>query len=477
MTAARACRAALCAALSAGALAGCGDAPAAPSAAAREARAGQWRGWVLASGDELRPAAPPAVGSAAAARELDEVVRRQGARTAAGDSLVRRWAGSPTAAWDSAALRVLDFYFPLLPSVRVATPVRAARAMALLNVAMHDALVATWDAKYAYGRPAPAEADRRVRALAPGGVPSYPSEHAAAGAAAAAVLAYAFPMVDTLAFHAMAREAGDARVAAGAAYPSDVEAGAAIGRLVAARVLARARADGAAEPWAGAVPVGAGMWAPTPTKFVDVPFDANAGAWRTWVIASGSALRPEAPPAVGSPAFLRGSAELREIAAARTASQLAVARFWSTDAPSVIWEKDLLREVAARRLGPVSAARAHALASVAMYDAFVACWDAKFAFWLARPVTTDPALRTVFPTPPFPSYPSGHSTISAAAAEVFAELFPDAAGAYHARALEASLSRVYAGVHYRFDVEAGEALGARVGRAVVARAREDGAAR
>ena len=225
------------------------------------------------------------------------------------------------------------------------------------------------------------------------------------------------------------------------------------------------------------MPAGAGMWAPTPTKFVDVPFDANAGAWRTWAIPSGSALRPAAPPAVGSPAFLQGVAELREIALARTAPQLAVARFWSTDAPSVIWEKDLLREVAARRLGPVSAARAHALASVAMYDAFVACWDAKFAYWLARPVTVDPGLRTVFPTPPFPSYPSGHSTISAAAAEVFAELFPDAARAYHARALEASLSRVYAGVHYRFDVEAGEALGAGVGRLVVARAREDGAPR
>lgn len=110
-----------------------------------------------------------------------------------------------------------------------------------------------------------------------------------------------------------------------------------------------------------------------------------------------------------------------------------------------------------------------------MYDAFVACWDAKFSFWLERPVTADPAVRTVFSTPPFPSYPSGHSTISSAAAEVFAELFPDAAPAYRARAAEAPVSRVYAGVHYRFDVEAGDSLGARVGRAVVLHAREDGA--
>ena len=112
-----------------------------------------------------------------------------------------------------------------------------------------------------------------------------------------------------------------------------------------------------------------------------------------------------------------------------------------------------------------------------MYDAFVACWDAKFTYWLARPVTADSTLRLVFPTPPFPSYPSGHSTISSAAAEVFAELFPDAAQMYRDRAIEASYSRVYAGVHYRFDVVTGDSLGVSVGRAVVRRARDDGVAR
>jgi len=244
---------------------------------------------------------------------------------------------------------------------------------------------------------------------------------------------------------------------------------------VAARVIARARADGAEESWAGTVPTGDALWRPTPVKFVRVPFDANAGRWRTWVLASGSASRPPPPPAAGSATFLRDLAELRTLSSSRTAGQADVARYWATDAPSVIWEKYMLREVAARGLGPVRAARAEALASVAMYDAFVACWDAKFTYWLERPVTADSSVRTVFPTPPFPSYPSGHSTISSAAAEVFADLFPDSARAYRARAEEASLSRVYAGVHYRFDVETGDSLGARVGRAVVQRARGDGA--
>lgn len=132
-------------------------------------------------------------------------------------------------------------------------------------------------------------------------------------------------------------------------------------------------------------------------------------------------------------------------------------------------------EIASHNLGPMHASRALALASTAMADALIACWDGKFFYWLERPISADSTIRTTFSTPPFPSYPSGHSTQSAAAAEVFAYLFPDAAEYYHAKAHEASRSRVLAAIHYRFDIEAGEALGAAVGRAAVTRAKQDGA--
>src|ERR1043166_6037609 len=132
-------------------------------------------------------------------------------------------------------------------------------------------------------------------------------------------------------------------------------------------------------------------------------------------------------------------------------------------------------ELARHTVGPMHAARALALASTAMSDAMTACWDAKFFYWLERPISADTTLRTAISTPPFPSYPSGHSTQSAAAAEVFAYLFPDRAEYYRAKADEASHSRVLAGIHYRFDIEAGEALGRLVGAAAVARARGDGA--
>ena len=454
---------------------GCGgDDPTSPGQVAR-GEVAEWSTWVLPTSDALRPAAPPADNSTQTASELAEIVQLQGARTAATDSLVRTYDGDPAAAWSRLAVERLDFYWPLLPDVRIATPVRAARITALLHVAIHDAMVAAWDAKYEYNRPAPARASSRVRALVPlDETPSYPSEHAAAAAAAAMILPYAFPVDDTVAVTQQARAAAESRIVAGAAYRSDVEAGWALGRAVAQRVLARAMQDGSAQAWTGSVPSGLGMWQPTPPRRVQVPFDATAGSWRTWVIPSGNAYRSGPHPAVGSAAFTADMNELLALAnGGRTTQQIDAARFWATDAPSIRWELFIEDEIASHRLSIPHAARARAYLSVTMYDAFIACWDTKYTYWLARPVTLDPALKTVFSTPPFPSYPSGHSTQSSAAAEVMAELFPDRAELYRKKGEEASLSRIWAGVHYRFDVLAGEEMGRKVGEAVIERMRRD----
>ncbi|HEU5186295.1 MAG TPA: phosphatase PAP2 family protein [Gemmatimonadaceae bacterium] len=448
----------------------CGDTPVEPAIAA-DVSAGEWRTWVIANGAALRPPAPPSNASA----ELGEIIALQQSVTPAENAMIQKWNTLPTTAWHNLALDLFGFYWILLPDVRLATPARSARAFALLHVAMYDALVATWDAKYAYDRVAPARADSRVRALVPvTDVPSYPSEHAAAAAAAAAVFTYLFPDEDTASFSALAREAGEARIAAGASYRSDVEAGYAIGRAVAAAVIERARTDGSDAAWAGTVPDGPTAWRPTPPRNVEIPFDPTAPQWRTWVIASPSVFRPPAPPAMDSPAFAVDLGELRQLSTSRTVAQADTARFWASESPSSRWEVFIGEEIARRGLTPMRAARALALASVATYDAMIACWDAKYTYWLMRPISADPTLKTVFSTPPFPSYPSGHSTLSSAVAEVFAELFPDAADYYRRKAVEASISRVLGGVHYRFDVTVGEHLGVQVGEAVVEWAREDG---
>ena len=176
------------------AIAACGDDPVSPGSSAGAEVAG-WKTWVLPTADALRPPAPPTSGSAAEASELDEIVRLQSSRTPATDSIVRAWSGDPGAPWSRMAVDRLNFYWPLLPDVRIATPVRAARIMTLLHVAMYDAIAATWDAKYAYNRSPPVRASSRIRALTSvDGTPSYPSEHAAVAGAAAEILAYAFPI-------------------------------------------------------------------------------------------------------------------------------------------------------------------------------------------------------------------------------------------------------------------------------------------
>jgi membrane-associated phospholipid phosphatase len=431
---------------------------------------------VLPNASAVRPAPPPASSSAQEKQELDEIVALQANRTAASDSLVQYWGGLPTTPWHEETLNILEFYWALLPDVRAATPVRSARILALVNVAMYDAMLAAWDAKYAYNRPAPSAVDSRVKALVDGGgVPSYPSEHAAVAAAAAAVLSYVFPFVDTTTFHALEKQAGDARVAAGVSYRSDVDAGYAIGRAVAARVIARAMGDGSSAPSTATAPDESWAWKPTPPRREKDPFDVNAGAWSTWVIARGDQFRPPPPPMPGSARFTQDLNELLQIGRTRTTAQADTARYWATDAPSSRWEVFMDDEIAAHHLGPVHAARALALASTAMADALIACWDGKFYYWLERPITADSTLHTALSTPPFPTYPSGHSTQSAAAGEVFAYLFPDRADYYRLKAHEASISRVLAGIHFRFDIDAGEKVGQAVGAAAVARAKADGA--
>jgi len=101
------------------------------------------------------------------------------------------------------------------------------------------------------------------------------------------------------------------------------------------------------------------------------------------------------------------------------------------------------------------------LMSAAAFDALIGCFDAKYHYWFIRPAQADAGIHTVFPTPQHPSYPSAHSCFSGAYSEVLAAAFPSERARLAAVAQEASLSRLYAGIHYRFDFERGLELGRR----------------
>jgi membrane-associated phospholipid phosphatase len=116
------------------------------------------------------------------------------------------------------------------------------------------------------------------------------------------------------------------------------------------------------------------------------------------------------------------------------------------------------------------AARILALANMAGFDAGIGCFDAKFAYWLVRPSTADPAITLAVPLPNHPSYISGHSCNTASYAAVFADAFPSERGQLDAMVEEAGLSRIYGGLHYRFDCVAGQVLGRQVAAQVLATA-------
>ena len=102
----------------------------------------------------------------------------------------------------------------------------------------------------------------------------------------------------------------------------------------------------------------------------------------------------------------------------------------------------------------------------------VACFDAKYTYWQIRPYQQGSS--PVFPTPNHPSYPGAHACSSSSSAAALAYLFPRDAVALNQRAEEAAESRIWAGIHYRSDTDAGLALGRAVARLVIDRAKNDG---
>lgn len=118
---------------------------------------------------------------------------------------------------------------------------------------------------------------------------------------------------------------------------------------------------------------------------------------------------------------------------------------------------------------PGRVAAAYAALNIALYDSMVACWDAKYTYWYIRPHQLDAELRPVVNVPGHPSYPSAHSCLSSAASGVLAQQFPADAPAMHELARRASESRIADGLHFRFDVDAGNAIGQVVAELVAAK--------
>ncbi len=424
-----------------------------------------WRPWLLTSPDQVRPQSVPRFDPA----ELDELRDLQERRSGEIPAMVEFW-DDPTIImpWTNLALDLIKAHRP--------SPVRAGRALALLHTTLFDTLLATADARRQSDRPHPSVADPAIIPL--GKVTprrgSFPSEHAAVATAAATVLTYLFPATPARDLTALADEAAMSRLWAGQATRGDLEAGEAIGRAVGQRAVTYGQNDLSSLTWDGSRPsLGAGVWEPTPPAYDNPPLEPTAGRWRPWILPDGAAFRPGPPPSYRSPAWRAEVEAVRFAVTHRTRAQAEAAHAWDGGPGTVtlggLWielARDLIRD---HNLTSLSAARVMALTSVALFDAAICCWDAKYTYWMARPITVDTGLNVLLPTPPVPAYTSSHATISSAAATVLSYLFPAREAELAGRAAEARNSRLWAGIHFPIDNDMGAANGAMLGRLVMAR--------
>jgi hypothetical protein len=207
----------------------------------------------------------------------------------------------------------------------------------------------------------------------------------------------------------------------------------------------------------------------------------NFGKVAAWMMTAADVAkeRPGPPPSTSSAQMQQELAEVRDTVDRLTGDQLKVAYRWNDGAgtytPPGHWNDIATEHVRDAHWSEVRAARALALLNMALHDAAVGCWDAKYAYFNPRPSQLDPSIKTVIGLPNFPSYTSGHSTFSAAAAVVLSYLFPGGAGNFEAMRDEAGISRLYGGIHYRSDIETGKEHGQRIGAYTVSFARQDGA--
>jgi len=479
------------------------------SPASGDANAGNWRMIVLTGPSQFVVPPPTGVTAGAYQAELASIKAAQASLTDAQRESIDYWSAGGVLRWNQ-VLRELVARYNLPPAPRdngtyvfpdvnnpfadpafpFANPPYAARAYSYVTVAQFEALKVAWSYKYQYNRPSPSKVDGGIQALMPtSDLPAYPSEDAVLSGVSTEILRLLFPA----AVEEITRKAGQQREAAllsGRAAASDIAAGLTLGRAVAAVFVARAGTDG----------MGAAVGNPTQwqalanaasargeTPWISQeqpprpPMLPNFGKVTAWMMTPTDVVkeRPAAPPSTSSAQMQQELAEVKQTVESLTRDQMAIAYMWNdgagTYAPPGHWNDIATEYVRDAHFSEVRAARAFALLNMAMHDAAVGCWDAKYAYFNPRPSQLDPSIKTVIGLPNFPSYTSGHSTFSAAATAVLSYLFPSAATQFDAMRDEAGVSRLYGAIHYRSDIEIGKDHGKRIGAYTVSFAKQDGA--
>jgi membrane-associated phospholipid phosphatase len=246
-----------------------------------------------------------------------------------------------------------------------------------------------------------------------------------------------------------------------------------------------------------------GQWRPTPPGLL--PGAGPQFAYMTpWVIGSPSQFRPAGQPALGSARYATDFKETQSMgslsSSIRTADQTLAAQFWNASTPAYFWDTLALALGAQRHYTLSENAHLLALVNVAIADAAIACWEAKYHYVFWRPVTAipladtdgnpdttaDPTWTPLLTTPAFPEYPSGHSSVSGAAVTVLASYFGNGTSfsmdsdvllgvtrtfsSFPAALSEIQDARVFGGIHFRTACVDAQATGTAVANYILANA-------
>lgn len=451
---------------------------------------------------------PADPGSAEYQAELEDALAQIASATGAQWSDVKQWTNNPVVRWNEAALELIAKYNLIPgpnadgsytlpnpgnpdgpPAFPFAHPPYASRALAYMSVAQFDGLIAAWHHKFEHGRLAPYHYDERIdHAYADNLLPSYPSDGAVVASASRRILTAMFPLE---AEYLAELEASHltSLIVSGGHVKSDIDAGLIIGEAVATKALERAAGDGmryaqCPKPVSDSIAEAARTrfgweWINLELPQRPVGLTPLFGQVKMWSVDDVTLTRPGPPPAIGSAEYEADVALLKDYADNVTEERRRIANFWQdglgTYTPPGHWNHLAHDHIVAYRLNPLRSARTLAYLNMAMMDGGISCWDAKYYYHYPRPIQTISGFKTIAGTPNFPSYTSGHSVFSAAAAEILGYVFPQDAAKFTAWAEEAAISRVYGGIHWSFDATVGTEQGRDVASYTLARARVDGA--
>jgi len=474
-----------------------------------DADAGNWKTVLLAAPTDVAVAAPIATNTPDYIAQVNEIKTWQANITSDEKDMVKYWSAGAVMRWNEILRNLVAKYnlppyqnadgtypfpsannplaYPLFP---FSNPPYAARAYGYVSAATYDALVAAYYYKKLYNRAAPYTVDATVNTTIPKtDLPSYPSEDAVVEGVAVEMLKLLFPG-DQDYVQQKAEEHKRARILAGANVRSDIEAGEALGRAVAQKFVTRARGDRA------------GAAIGTQTDWTKLETDAVARGEKPWLSLelpkrppmlplfgkvkaflfdslTAISLRPGPPPLTGSSKMQTETDEALAYTKDDSREHYRIVHFWAdgvnTYTPPGHWNAIAAEDFIGKNFSEVRWARNLALLNMAEMDAAIVCWDTKYFYFNPRPTQNNPAIKTLTGIPNFPAYISGHSTFSGAAATVLSYIIPENAAKYSAMAQEASISRMYAGIHYRADCEVGLQVGANVGNYAVNKGKADGA--